>query len=141
MIRVTEVREKRLSILSTYVATLSPVGPREYYLAQETERLLEAVLTRLMEGDRESTRAFYCALYLEFLRELPFGRLHEVRSYQRDRRIHFELEQGALTRLAIFHSRNSKEIVRLGIEEGYLLGDVVAHISLPARPFSFKPSY
>jgi hypothetical protein len=141
MIRVTEVREKRLSILSTYIATLSAAGPREYYLAQETEHLLEEVLAQLMEGNRESTRAFCCALYVEFDRELPFCRLHELRSYRRDRRVRFELEQEMLTHLTVLHSRNHKEIVRLGIEKHYLRGDIVAHVSLPARPFSFKPSY
>ena len=59
MVSVVPVRdEEYLLVLCTLFATIGPGGQqREYYLSQEMCKVLEEVLTTLMNSDREMLRA------------------------------------------------------------------------------------
>lgn len=80
MIRVVSVGDEQYHFISaTFFARLGPEGQQcEYYLAQEMVSLLEDVLMKLMDGDRETMRAFCGALYVDFYKAFPLGVLDSV---------------------------------------------------------------
>ena len=137
MIRVVQVREEadRLLILSTYYATLGQQSQKQhYYLSHETERVLEEALSKLMNRERETMRAFCYALQSEFTREFPSGLLHAICSYRSGRLIQFEQEQGQLNRISISQLSTRKEIVSLGVSATYLVCQALFNEKLCSYP-------
>lgn len=133
MIRVVPVGDEEYRFISaTFFARLGPEGQqREYYLSQEMVSLLEDVLMKLMNGDRELMRAFCGALYVEFQKAFPLGVLDCVYYYRLDRVIAFE--RGEQLQIVVRHMAKGKEIVVLGIEDVSTMRFV-----LPALPFSYR---
>lgn len=133
MIRVVPVGDEQYRFISaTFFATLGLEGQqREYYLSKEMVPLLEDVLMKLMDGEKDVMRAFCGALYVEFSKAFPLGVLDSVYSYRLDRVIAFE--QGEQMQIVVRQMAKGKEIVVLGIEDVSKM-----HFVLPALPFSYR---
>jgi len=133
MIHVEPVGDEHYRFISaTFFARLGPEGQqREYYLSKEMVSLLEGVLMKLMNGDRDTMRAFCGALYVEFHKVFPLGMLDCVYYYRLDRVIVFE--RGEQLRIVVRHMANGKQIVVLGIEDVSTM-----YFVLPSLPFSYR---
>lgn len=133
MICVVPVGDEQYRFISaTFFAMLAPGSQmRECYLSKEMVLLLEDVLMKLMNGDRDTMRAFCGALYVEFSKVFPLGVLDCVYYYRLDRVIVFERDE--LLRIVVRHMAKGKEIVVLGIEDVSKM-----HVALPESPFSYR---
>lgn len=133
MIRVVPVGDEEYRFISaTFFAMLAPGSQmRECYLSKEMVLLLEDVLMKLMNGDRDTMRAFCGTLYVEFHKVFPLGVLDCVYFYRLDRVIAFE--RGEQLWIVVRHMVKGKEIVVLGIEDVSKM-----RFALPVLPFSYR---